>query len=282
MRFVITILFLSITTISVAGGPWLTPKKTGFFQVQTTLPFGAYNQLFLANNTGLNLNREVLDINLQAYLEYGITDKINLITSLPLKYISTGNTQEPLTNPILLQEGDLIGLSNIKLGLKYRVSDKKMKVALSIQSSFNTTNRKLEKGLATGYQSNTIGTYAHIGKSFSKGKIYSFLEGGINIASNDFSNFYEVHYEFGYQISSPFWGVFTVDIRESLRDGNYRNSNLRQTGFYTNNQEYLAYGFKFAYEFKNKIGLTAATFGALSGNYVAKIGTASLGIYKKW
>ena len=49
-------------------------------------------------------------------------------------------------------------------------------------------------------------------------------------------------------------------IRESLRDGSYKNNSLRQTGFYTNNQEYVAYGFKFAYEFKTKIGLTAATF----------------------
>lgn len=282
MKLTITSLFLAITTISFAGGPWLTPEKTGFFQIQTTIPFSAYNRLFLANNNELEVNREVIDVNFQAYLEYGISDKLNLMINLPYKYISVGNTQQTLTNNNLLPEGNLNGLSNIKLGLKYRVSDKKMKIALSILSSFNTTNNNLEQGLVTGYQANSLGVYTHIGKSFSKGKLYSFIEGGINTVSNDFSNFYEIHYELGYQLAAPFWGVFTLDVKESFRNGNYKNDNLRQTGFYTNNQEYVAYGFKFAYEFKNKIGLTAATFGALSGNYVAKIGTASFGVYKKW
>lgn len=281
MKYIYSILLLTICTISFAGGPWLLPKKSGFLQVQATLPVGTYNRLFLANNKFTDLNREVVDVNIQAYLEYGITDKINLITVLPYKYISTGAEQSPLTNPTLLPSGSLSGLSNYKLALKYRISDKDLKIAMSVQSSFNSTKKDLEKGLITGHEANSLGLYAHFGKSFSE-KVYSFLEGGINSVSNNFSDFYEIHYELGYQIKPSLWSAFTLDIRESLRNGNYRNENLRQTGFYTNDQEYFAFGFKTSYELKNKIGFTGAVFGAFSGNYVAYLSTYSIGIYKKW
>ena len=268
--------------ITLAGGPWLTQKKSGFFQLQTTLPVGAYSDLFLANNKDLELKRTVLDYNFQAYLEYGLTDKINLISILPFKYISTGDSLNNLSNSTLLPKGELSGLSNYKLALKYRLSNKKIKAAISLQSSFNTVSKDLEKGLITGFASNSIGLYTHFGKSFLNGKIYSFIEGGANITSNNFSDFYEIHYELGYQLKPSLWAVLTLDLKESLKNGSYTNKNLRQTGFYTNDQEYFAYGLKLAYELKSKIGFTFASFGAFSGNYVAKISTFSIGVYKKW
>jgi hypothetical protein len=282
MKLISLIVIILLPFCVSAGGPWLLTKKSGFFQLQSTLPIGSYDKLFLENNRELDLNRDILDFTFQSYLEYGITDKLNLITGLPFKYISSGDAKNNLINPNLLPSGNLSGFGNYKFALKYRVSDKKMKVAVSIQSSFNTVNKDLEKGLITGYASNSIGLHTHIGKSFSKGKAYSFVEGGVNLSSHNFSDFIEVHYELGYQFKPSFWGVFTLDLRESLKGGNFKNENLRQTGFYTNNQEYFAFGLKGAYELKNKIGFTAATFGAFSGNYVAFLATVSVGVYKKW
>ena len=268
--------------ITFAGGPWLSQKKSGFFQIQSTLPVGAYSNLFLANNNNLELKRNALDYNFQAYIEYGLTDKINLISTLPYKHISTGDTLDNLSNSTPLSKGSLSWFSNYKLALKYRLSNKKLKAAISVQSSFNTVKKDLDKGLITGFASNSIGLYTHIGMSFLKGKMYSFIEGGANITSNDFSDYYEIHYELGYQIKPSFWAVLTFDLKESFNNGSYVNQNLRQTGFYTNDQEYFAYGVKLAYELKSKVGFTFASFGAFSGNYVAKISTFSVGIYKKW
>ena len=100
--------------------------------------------------------------------------------------------------------------------------------------------------------------------------------------SNNFSAYLEMHYEIGYQVKPSLWTAFTLDLRDSFNGGIYTNLNLRQTGLYTNNQEYFAFGLKASYELKNKTGFTAATFGAFSGNYVAKISTFSIGIYKKF
>jgi len=277
-----TLLILLTFPLSIfAGGPWLEKKKSGYFQFQTTLPIGSYNRLFLDGNKQLDLNRSVIDLNFQAYLEYGITDKLNLITVLPFKYIATGSEQKSLTNSTLLPNGNLSGIGNYKIALKHQVSNKNLKIAVSVQSSFKPINNALDKGLITGYDANSIGLYGHIGKSFSA-RSYSFLEGGINTVSNNFSDFYEIHYEIGHQFKNSVWGVFTLDLRESLRNGSYQNDNLRQTGFYTNNQEYFSFGLKSSYELKNKVGLTAAVFGAFTGNYVAYMTTFSLGVYKKW
>ncbi len=282
MKLYFLIVSMIISPFIFAGGPWLSSKKSGFFQVQSTFPVGSYNQLFLEQNKTLGLNKNVLDYTFQAYLEYGITDNLNLITTLPYKYISTRNSEENIISPSILPDGELSGFGNYKLALKQRISNKNIKIAISAQTIFNTVSKDLDRGLITGYDANSIGLYLHAGKSFSNGTLYSFIEAGINTQTNKFSDYIELHYELGYQVKPSFWTVLTVDIRESLKGGSYLNENLRKTGFYTNNQEYFAYGIKVSYELKNKVGFTAATFGAFSGNYVAKVATFSLGVYKKW
>jgi hypothetical protein len=281
MKLPILLFLITSPLLIFGGGPWLVPKKSGFLQVQSTFPAGSYSDLFLKGNKNSALNRSVLDYTFQGYLEYGITDNLNLLTTLPYKYVSTGDATSSLADSTLLPKGNLNGLGNYKLALKYRVYDKNIKVAVSVQSIFKSIHNDLEKGLTTGYNANSIGLYIHTGKSFSN-KFYSFIEGGINTVSNDFSDYIELHYELGYQLKPPFWTVFTLDLRESLKGGSYQNKKLQQTGLYTNDQEYFAYGIKASYELKNKIGFTAATFGAFSGNFVAKVATFSIGVYKKW
>ena len=277
MKHLTLVIIVLFTSSLYAGGPWLNKKKEGFFQLQSTFPGGGYNRLFLEDGNESILNRSVLDYTVQAYLEYGLTDKLDLISTLPYKFVST----ESVSDSSLLPAGNLNGLSNYKLGLKYQLSDKNFKIATSVQSSFNTISKDLRKGLITGYDANSVGLYFHIGKGFSK-NLYSFIDAGANVVGNNFSNYIDIHYEIGYQLKPSLWTAFTLDLRESLKNGSYENNNLKQTGLYTNDQEYFAYGIKTSYELKNKIGFTAATFGAFSGNYVAKISTFSLGIYKKW
>jgi hypothetical protein len=274
-------LLLAITFLTSAGGPWLTKKGSGFLQLQTTLPVGSFNGLFLENNNELELNRSILDFTYQVYLEYGLNDKLNVISSLPFKQISTGNIKNQTINPTILPKGNLSGIGNYSLALKYRLSDKNLKTAISIQANLKTISKNIDAGLSTGYDANAIGPYLSIGKSFST-KLYSYIETGIIFYSNNFSHILNIHYELGYQLNPSLWAVLTFDMRESIKNGTYRNENLRQTGFYTNNQKFVSPGLKMNYELKNEVGLSVATYAGLSGNYVRKIGMFSLGIYKKW
>ena len=102
MKITTIIILLTFSLSSYAGGPWLNKKKSGFFQIQSTFPGGGYNTLFLENNNEYNLNRPVLDYTFQAYLEYGITDKLDIITTLPYKRVSTGNLDANSSDSIAL------------------------------------------------------------------------------------------------------------------------------------------------------------------------------------
>jgi len=283
MKNFVLISLLAISSSLFAGGPWLTPKKSGFLQLQTTIPAGAYNSLFLNDKSSNSIiNRPALDFNFQGFLEYGISDNFNVIAVLPYKIISTGDVVgDTVSTTTLLPKGTLTGFSNPRLAFKYRISKKYVNAAVSVQSTFNVTRSDLSRGLATGYAANSIGLFAHIGKSFTK-DFYSFIEGGYNVASNNFSSFLEIHYEIAYQFDTNLWGAFTLDVRETFEDGSFRNDNLRQTAFYTNDQEFFAFGLKFSYDLDSGLGFSGATFGAFSGNFVAKVGTFSFGVHKKF
>ena len=120
MKTLLSTLLLILSVQLFAGGPWLLPKKSGFFQLQTTVPAGSYVGLFRADGESLILNRSVVDINLQAYLEYGLTDNLDVLAVLPYKFISTGDTTGLGTIPELLERGSLNGFSNPRLGFKYK------------------------------------------------------------------------------------------------------------------------------------------------------------------
>ncbi|RLD54313.1 MAG: hypothetical protein DRJ05_14915 [Bacteroidetes bacterium] len=277
--FLLLFLFYSISVF--AGGPWTPGKKHGFLQIQTTFPATPYNQLFISDGSILELNRGVMDITIQAFLEYGINEKFSLITSLPYKFVSTNNEINLNSELPLLPEGSLSGLGNYEMALKYKFLDKTYISAVSVKAEFNTSSRDLEKGLATGYDASGYSLFWHIGRSFGA-RFYSFFESGYTLRTNDFSNDFRFVLEAGYQPANNFWLAIVFDKKQSMENGNYNDNNLQQTGLYTNNQEFFAFGLKTSYGLKSKIGFSASTFGAFSGNYVAHSATFNIGVFKKW
>ena len=148
----LTVLLSSVTSV-MAGGPWLQKKNGGFVQAQFVLPAYQYSSLlmgvFISDLQGVN--RRVHSSDYSIYMEYGITDKLDVITTLPFKYVKTGELTDQQYFSTLLPEGDLFGLSNYHVALKYGLVDKKVKVAVSLQTRWNTISQDLGKGLATGY-----------------------------------------------------------------------------------------------------------------------------------
>ncbi|MEM7372396.1 MAG: hypothetical protein AAF587_27500 [Bacteroidota bacterium] len=289
LRFFITITtscFLS--AYAFAQGPWVQKKHTGFVQIQTTLQAqGTYDGLIVnevrITDTETNINREVASSDVGIYAIYGLTDKLTLFTHLPFKYVATKEQTDSLYHPTLLEEGRLFGLSNYQAGIKYRVLDNKLKVAVSLQSSWNTASQDLEKGITTGYLANSFGIFGHVGGSFAS-RWYSFLDLGYNVSTHEYSDFVNANVELGFQAvkTKSLWIVLNVNIRESLENGDFVNENLLQTGLYPNDQEWKGYGIKIFYELKNHIGFTLGTAGAFSANYVGFAGPLTFGIFKKW
>ncbi len=278
---VITFLILLLAVWGIAGGPWTPGKKHGFFQLQTTFPTRAYDKLFRSDGSTLELNRGVTDISVQAYLEYGLGKKFSIVTALPYKFVSTGNEIFPGSEMTVLPQGSLNGFGNYEIAVKYKFLDNSLVSAFSVKAEFNTGKQDMEKGLATGFDASGYSLFWHFGKGFSP-KFYSFFESGYTLRTNNYSDEIRLLLETGYMPAKSFWLAIVFDYKKSMYNGSYNEQNLRQTGLYTNNQEFFAYGLKASYELKNKIGFSASTFGALWGNYVAHSVTLNIGIYKKW
>ena len=285
----LTIIWFSVLMLaaysSQAGGPWVLAKKKGFFQIQATIPIGSYSRLFHRDGiaSDIHLHRGVTDTHLQAYLEYGLTNKLTIVTTLPFKYVETSSDLNSGGNSDFneaLNAGSLSGIGNASFALKHQVINKKWVGSVSAKYEFNSARTNLNKGLATGYQANALSSFVHLGKSF-KGDAYFFTEMGGTIRENDYSDEWQVSTEVGKKVKT-LWTAFVLDYKRSLRNGNKIDPSLDQTGLYTNNQEYFAFGFKVAKEFENGNGINLSSFGAFSGHNVAHLATVNIGWFKKW
>ena len=175
LPLLLLISLLSISPNSYAGGPWLLKKKTGFLQFQAIPSAYRYSRLLNGNlRETTPINREVWNADYNFYGEFGLSDKLDITLNVPFKTVSTGPATDSLYFPTLLPEGSLVGISNTIVGLKYGILDDDLKLALSVQAGLNTASTDLEKGLATGYQANSLGLIAHVGGSINE-KSYAFF-----------------------------------------------------------------------------------------------------------
>lgn len=280
-KIALLIVVAALSFPTFAGGPWLYKKGSGFLQFQAIPQVIAYDRIFLGTRSDwLDINRPVYGLDLGVYGEYGLTDRLNIMAHLPFKYVATGDQAETLHNPNLLDQGSLVGLSNVGLALKYGLLDKGFKLAISAQARFNTASKELDKGLATGFLSNSFGVYLHAGGSWGK-RWYTFVEAGVNAATNDYSNFIQGHVEVGYQISQRLSAALTLDIRNSLQDGSFMNENLQQTALFENDQEWIGSGVKFTYDTGKGWGYNFGTaLVPLKVDGIGFAGTLTAGVYK--
>ena len=282
-RVLMCALMLSVSISAFAQGPWTQKKGEGYIQFQSVLPAYQYESLLNGRfiNNRQKINRKTFNSDFSFYFEYGLGEKLDVIASLPFKYISTGDLTDEQHFDDLLPEGDLFGLSNPRLAIRYGLVEKNVTVAVSLQTSWNTISQDLDKGLATGFDANSFGAMVHIGRS--KEKHYGFLAIGYHKYTNDFSDVLEINLEHGWKLGQKWNVALALNARHSLDNGSYRNENLEQTGLYPNNQEWAAISGKVAYDLANGFGLNLALpLVPIKFQYVGFNGTIGLGIYKKF
>ena len=282
-RALMCALTLCISFPSFAQGPWTQVKGQGYVQFQSILP--AYQYESLLNGRFINdtqgVNRKTFNSDYSVYMEYGLGSRLDVIALLPFKYISTGDLTDEQHFDNLLPEGDLFGLSNPRLAIRYALVEKKVKMAVSLHTSWNTISKDLAKGLATGFDANSFGAMVHIGRA--KEKHYGFLAIGYHKYTHDFSDVLEINLEHGWNLGQKWNLAFALNARHSLDNGTYRNKNLEQTGFYPNNQEWAAISAKVAYDLPKGYGLNLALpLVPIKFQYVGFNGTIGLGVYKKF
>jgi hypothetical protein len=298
--FTLVLLLTICVQSAFAGGPWPRNKKSGYAQLGFT--YVGYNSFFNDAGKVTPLRRYVTDFTTQAYLEYGLTDKLTLTANLPFKYVSTGDAilnGDTAYFKDTLQSGNLFGLSNVTFGLKYNIIKKKVLFSAGFNAEANVAKYDSLTTLRTGPSAWVFHPYLSVGTSFVQGKLYTFLDAGYRVRLNNYSDEVDLNFELGYSWNYKTYFILSVSGRFSMQEGSYNNNVTRvvdetdpnseslhpfgrdlHTSLYPNNQQYVGYGLKFIQKIK-KVHLNAAVYFG-TGDMVAATPSYNLGVAYEW
>ncbi|MDZ7741639.1 MAG: hypothetical protein U5Q03_07790 [Bacteroidota bacterium] len=186
----LSILLIFVLSFSLsAGGPWVKGKKKGYFQLSfTSLQYDELLNGFQDPNSGLN--REVTDLTLQAYLEYGPGKNWQVEMALPFKLLKTGDQLLDVPGNLYpadtLAAGKLNAFGNIHMAVKYLILDGKFKMAGKLSMGAKTAEYDSITGLRSGYDAWYFAPSFSVGRGYRN--FYYFTEAGYRFKTNGYSS----------------------------------------------------------------------------------------------
>lgn len=293
----LTLILLCFTIVqtAMAGGPWPRKKNSGYAQLGFT--YVGYSKFFNHEGKVTELPRAVTDFTSQVYIDYGLTDRLTMTANLPFKYVATGKnvlTSDPsyFTDTTIfrdtISQNSLFGLSNVMLGFKYNIINKKVLFSAGLNAEANVAKYDSLSTLRTGPSTFVIHPYLSTGGSFYKGKFYTLLDLGYRVRLKDYSDEIDFNFELGFSWNQKTYFIANVAGRIPVGDGSYNNNSSvqfpngrdLQTSLYPNNQQYLGYGLKFIQKIK-KVHINAGVYFGM-GKMVAATPSYNLGLAYEW
>ncbi len=287
MKRSILIWFIMLAFFSgFSQSPWVAKKNGYYFQfAYHTVP--EYTRLFDTRTESIITSRKIVDNTLQLYGEYGISDKVTLVASIPYKILKSGdlnpNYQGPGTD--IPDAARVYAFGNTQLSIKYKLLDKKWVAAGQLRIEFPAEYAKGEKsGLIPGYDAFSFAPIISVGRGWNKFYAYYWLSGIFR--TNNYSEYLNTGIEGGWKPFKGFWLITYVELLYSFKNGSKElPPPEKQFGLYSNDLEYFSFGFKGVYDIKlkndNSLGFFLHGSGAFSGYAVAHSPVLSIGMYLK-
>lgn len=268
------------TNFLYAQSPWTQEKGSGFGQL-SLMAIPKYNEFFVKGSNDLyTSSREYSETAVQAYVEYGVIEGTTLVLDAPIKFLSAG--EELLDSLGTTESGNLTSLGNTRFSVRQRIYNDGVAVAAQLGVEIPTGKYDDATGLRTGYGAWTFMPSVSVGGGLGKGYIFGY--GGVGIRTNDYSNYFNIGLEGGYNPFDKFWAMLFFDVIQSFENGERLDPpNNQQTAFYVNNQEWASLGLKLLYNVNDNIGLTlSTTLAAFAANQVPASPSLSLGVFTEW
>ncbi len=275
----IVVLLLAIMNSLYSQSAWVKPKGELYSQLSFN-DISNYTRVFNKNGNDFYPSRAITDRTIQWYTEYGLTNKITVLTSVPYKLIKTGKLVPESTYLITINKGTHYAFGNISAAMRYKLPSKKYAISTQLQVELPTSVYREFTGTRSG-----IGAYTIIPTiAFGKGKENLFFQfyTGVFLRTNNYSNGFKLYLEGGKRFFDQLWAIGFVDIVDSFEDGSIIApiKNL-ETFLYLNNSEYVGFGIKIIEELNPKFGITAAFGGAFSAHLEAHKASINFGVYYK-
>ncbi len=271
----IIVAILLIFQESKAQSAWSQKKGEIYSHLSYSL-ISNYSDIY--SKTAYSTTRKISDNTLQLYGEYGLSDKLTLIVSLPLKSISTGTEVAASMLPLSIDKGSKTALGNVIIGIKHKIFDRKFVLSGQLNMEANTGSSDLDLGIRTGLNAWTFTPTLNFGRGYNNYYVQAFS--GIALRTNNYSSNFKLGGEFGWTSIKNITLIGFIDIVASFKNGTVMLPNSTfETALYLNNQEYTAVGLKAVYHFTDNFGFTMGLGGALSANNVPKQLALSGGLF---
>jgi len=279
VRSIILLIFVSARAFSQS--PWVKEKGSAYTQLSLNM-ITEYTSIYASSGDPIELPRAVTEKSIQFYGEFGIGSDWQLSTALPYKLLTTGAVSPNYDGGAFnIQEGTHNALGNIELAIKKNFIDKSFLLSGQLKTELPTSSYDESTGLRSGLDALSIIPSITAGKGWNRA--YGYISVGSAIRSNDYSGDMRISGELGTQPINKFWIVLVLDVVSSFENATPDIPNNQfESGMYLNNQEYLAYGLKFAYEIKDGWGINLAGYGGASGNLVPRAPSLNFGAYYEW
>lgn len=277
--FVILILAMSFLFLNEKffAGAWTQQKGKGYFQIGSQILRA--NQFYEPGGNKIDITT-LGDYTVTFYGEYGITNKLTVIGSLPVFRRITLNRVEGINSGTELFGGDTKnGISDFDIGVKYSIAKFGSTVmSASLTIGIPVGDNKQKNGLYTGDGEWNQQLSVGIGHSFS-GPFYFSADAGFNNRVEGYSDEVRYNLEIGYS-----WEKFIFIMKangvETLRNG--VDAVLGGAGgLFANNQQYLVFGPEIVYSFNESLGVNAGAVTATRAENVVSGIAYRVGVFFK-
>jgi hypothetical protein len=259
-------LLLTISTLcaSISFSQQAWTKEKGKFYSQIGFSYLTYNQLLNGKGSPSEwtpLNANLTDMTVQAFGEYGITDRITVSAQLPMRLLSSSKIVAPNT----LTAGSLNALGNIGAALTANLYNKDgIVLSGKINAALPTAKYDAPTGLRTGFDAFSVEPSLLAG--FGHAKFFASGELGYVLRNNGYSNRVHAAGQIGkfFGAKKKLLGILNIELMKSLDGGTYNDGNSAKTGLYLNQQSYLSPTVKLGYKTNEKITLWLSAGGGLA------------------
>jgi hypothetical protein len=258
--FAFFILFVFVCSGLSAQQAWTRPKGKYYAQIGASMLSG--NSLLNGTEPLMPLGRDIADVTLQAYGEYGLTDRLTFSAQVPFKILSASNAKgEGLSS---LKDGSLAAFSNLQAALMANVLNKNGYVLSGKTGiSLPTAMFEPETGLRSGFDALSVSPSILAG--IGRAKFFSSAEIGLVFRTNGYSKRFFAAWQIGKFIgkNKRWLPILGLEYMKSGNDGTYDDGTSIETGLYLNRQSYLSPNVKLGFKANEKVMLWVSGGGGL-------------------
>lgn len=250
---------------SFAGGAWIFEKNRGYFK---------FAQNMIRSQKFFDKGGAVVDIptislyTTSLYMEYGISDKLDIIAYVPFFVRSTLNRIK-FNQSRTSTDGDAVNsFGDADIAIKYGFfQDRKivMSVQLLLGVPFGFSEVSAERILQTGDGEFNQMIRMDASRSFYPAPFYASAYVAFNNRTKGFSEEVRVGGEVGWT-PGKFVFIMKIENRQSLFNGDADENGAN--GVFANNTEYFSYTPEVSYLLNEKFGASLNTGFALNGKRI--------------